>query len=397
MPGFELIDHEERRAVEEVFERGGVLFRRGFEPLRSNVYTVRAFELAFARAFGVKCAHAVTSGTAAIKVGLKALGIQPGDEVITQAFTFVATAEAILDCGAIPILTEIDETLTMDPEDLRAKLSPRTKAVIPVHMLGAPARLQEILCLAEAHGVPVLEDAAQACGGRYRGACLGTLGTLGTFSFDFGKTLTTGEGGMIVTNDAALYERARAYSDHGHDDNPTRPRGEDTRSTYGFNYRMMELQGAIGLVQLRKLDGALKRQQERKQRLKDALRDLPSVRFRPCADEAGETGEALVFFLPDPQTAQAVARELFKQGIRFRILPEALAWHFAGTWDHMLAGVTPYQGIPLHERWPNSERILRSAIALPILLKMDEPQLQSMIDTLRRVLEQAQRSLIGRS
>jgi len=295
MPGFELIDHQERLAVNEVFDNGGILFSVGFEGLRNGSYKVRDFEGAFSQKLGIKHAHAVTSGTAALKVGLKALGIGRGDEVITQCFTFVATVEAILECGAIPILTEINRTLSMDPDDLTIKLTPKTKAIIPVHMLGAACQMNEIVQIAKDRQIPVLEDTAQACGGKYREKFLGTLGKVGTFSFDFGKTLTTGEGGMVVTDDEQTYLRVRAYSDHGHENNPDLPRGEDTRRFPGFNHRMMELQGAIGLVQLGKLDFILKIQRENKRKIREALRDIQFIRFREFGDEGGRLARSQAY------------------------------------------------------------------------------------------------------
>lgn len=387
MPGFELIDERERAAVNEVFDRGGVFFRHGFDAMRKHVFKVREFEDAFAAAMGVRYAQSVTSGTAALKVGLKALGIRPGDEVVTQAHTFVATVEAIQECGAVPIITDIDWSLNMDPGDLARRITPRTRAIVPVHMLGVPARMDEILRIAGEAGIPVLEDTAQGLGGQYRGKALGTLGTVGTFSFDHGKVLTTGEGGMVVTNDEQLFLRARAYHDHGHESNPKFPRGEDTRQEGGFNYRMMELQGAIGLVQLSKLPHALERQRANKAQIKQALAQLPGIRFRELPDGQGDAGDCLVFFLDTPEAARTVAADLAKDGIGFKNLPGAVDWHFAGTWDHLLKGHPVYGSGPASQFWPESERILRSAIALPIMVRMEPAQIEKIIATVTRVLE----------
>lgn len=168
------------------------------------MYKVREFEQAFAKYTGAAHAQAVTSGTAALKVALTALGIGIGDEVITQGFTFVATWEAILDVGAVPVFTEVDQTLNMDPTDLEKKITSKTRAIIPVHMLGAPARMKEIKEIADKYGIHILEDTAQATGARLNGQHLGTFGHFGTFSFDSVKTMTTGEGGMVITNDEEL-------------------------------------------------------------------------------------------------------------------------------------------------------------------------------------------------
>ena len=337
----------------------------------------REFEAAFADKLGANHALAVTSGTAALKVALTALGIGAGDEVITQCHTFVATVEAIIDTGATPVITEIDETLNMDPKDLEAKITSRTKCVIPVHMLGVPARMQEIMNIADTGGVPVLEDTAQALGGSYRSKYLGTIGKVGTFSFDHGKLLTTGEGGMIITDDEKLYLKARAYHDHGHESNPAFPRGQDTRSFAGFNFRMNELQGAIGLAQLNKIDYAIERQRANKARIKSALKSFKNLQFRELPDENGDAGDTLAFFCDDQEKAAQTVRALQHEGLGTKNLPDALSWHFSGTWDHMLENVSNY--------WKKSEHLLRRAIAIPIKIRMDD-EIELTVDKLRRAL-----------
>jgi 8-amino-3,8-dideoxy-alpha-D-manno-octulosonate transaminase len=253
MPGYEVIGEQEKQEILEVLSRK-VLFRYGFDDQRQGVFKVRNFEKEFADYCGVKHALAVSSGTAALRVALAALGISPGDEVITQGFTFVATWETILDAGAIPVFAEIDDTLCLDPDDVARRITSRTKAILPVHMCGSMARIEEIARVAEKSRIPVIEDTAQSCGGKWNGRALGSFGSMGTFSFDAVKTITTGEGGMVVTNDEDLYIRASEYHDHGHDHNHTVPRGLEKRNFIGVNYRMMELQGALGLAQLHKLD-----------------------------------------------------------------------------------------------------------------------------------------------
>jgi 8-amino-3,8-dideoxy-alpha-D-manno-octulosonate transaminase len=354
--------------------------------MRKRIFKVAEFEEEFARAFGVRYAQAVTSGTAALKVALFALGIRPGDEVITQCHTFVATVEAILDLGATPVITEVDRTLNMDPRDLERKITDRTRAIIPVHMLGAPARMDEITKTAGRTNIPLLEDAAQAPGGEYHGRKLGTFGAAGAFSFDFGKVITTGEGGMIITDDERIYLRCREYADHGHEYNPALPRGDDTRSTWGFNFKMMEIQGAVGLAQLGKLDHALGRQRENKKRLKEGIGDLSGIEFREIADPAGDIGDTLVFFLKDAGTAQRFAQNLRKRGMGTKNLPDAIKWHFAGTWDHMLARAGPYQGRDLMGCWPESRDLLQRAIALPVFIKMTDEQITGAVRNIEGAL-----------
>jgi 8-amino-3,8-dideoxy-alpha-D-manno-octulosonate transaminase len=247
MAGAELMGKEEIKEVMDVMETG-VLMRYGFEKERKGIFKVREFEETFAKYCGAQYALGVTSGSAALKVALTALDVGPGDEVIVPAFTFLATYEAVLEVGAIPVVADIDDSLNMDPDDMAKRITPFTKAVIPVHMCGAPARIERIVAAANARNLLVLEDNAQACGGSYKGKKLGTFGHMGIFSFDYYKTITTGEGGMILTDSPDLYNRADWYHDHGHDHNPNVSRAMEGRTILGFNYRMNELQGALGLA-----------------------------------------------------------------------------------------------------------------------------------------------------
>lgn len=335
MPGFELIGDEEFQEIKEIFDKSRILFRHSFDQLRNGVYKVRDFEQAFAKRMNINYSLAVTSGTVALRVALAALGVGRGDEVITQSFTFVATVEAIIESGATPIITEIDDTLNMNPDDLQKKINSRTKAIIVVHMLGTPARLEQILPIARKSGLAVIEDTAWGCGGSLNGKPLGTIGDIGTFSFDFAKTMTTGEGGMLVTHNRHLYEKAAAYHDHGHENNPNLPRWEDSRSGSGFNYRMSELQGAVGLAQLRKLDQVVGAQRRNRDAILQAIQDLPNLQPRSEPAGANGTADALVFIVKDNLAARSCREALLKSGIGTKILPEAITWHFAGTWNHM--------------------------------------------------------------
>src|SRR3989338_1011891 len=384
MPGYELIGKEERDAVVEVFDKyGGGFFKHGFYTLRKGSYKVAEFENAFAKYIGARHAQAVTSGTAALKVALEALGVRQGDEVITQSFTFVATVEAIIECGAIPILTDVDGTLNMDPSDLEKKISKKTKAIIPVHMYGAPCDMDRIMKIAKKYNLLVLEDTAQAVGGAYKGKKLGAIGDIGSFSFDFGKALTTGEGGMVVTNNKDIYLRAREYADHGHENNPAFPRGEDTRRRRGFNYRMMELQAAIGIVQLGKLDYAINKQKENKKKIKDAIRDVNGFKFRAFTDEKGETADTLVLIFEDIAKAREAVTRIKEKGLGTKNLPDAFNWHFAGTWDHIFSELDYYKGGSWKTLWKKSEDLLRRTVALPININMQDTEIDKRIDAIR--------------
>jgi len=371
MPGYELIGEEERAEVEDVFRHGGVLFRHGFVELRKNCYKVQQFEGEFASHMGAKYALAVTSGTAALRVALAALGIGIGDEVITQSFTFVATVEGIIESRAIPVCAEVDHTLNLDPEDLRRRITPRTKAVIVVHMLGSPAKLCEIAAICHEYNLILIEDTAWGCGGSLLGRPLGTWGDVGTFSFDFAKTMTTGEGGMILFRDESVWKKASAWHDHGHENNPAVPRWEDTRASSGFNYRMMELQGAVGLAQLRKLPAIVTAQRANQDRLWQTILDLPGIARREAPQGSYETADALVFFVDSNSVAQRCREELLRVGLATKILPEAYTWHFAGTWVHMPELVMAHKD-SLETSFPQSQAILSRAVSIPVGVNLPE-------------------------
>ncbi len=390
MPGFEVFGEEEKKEIAEVLDTG-VLFRYEFPEERRGIYKVRRFEEEFARYCGVKYAQAVTSGTAALKVALVAMGVGPGDEVITQGFTFVATWEAIFDVGAVPVFAEVDETLNMDPADLEKKISPATRAIIPVHMLGGPARIEEIKAVAERYGIPVLEDTAQAPGAGINGRKCGSFGLCGTFSFDPVKTMTTGEGGMIVTDDEDLWRKMSEYQDHGHDHvaNPG-GRGGEGRSFIGFNYRMMELQGAIGLAQLAKLDGIVESQRRNKEALRQVVSRLPGVRFRTIVDPAGDNASFLAFFLPDAATAQKVNGVLGNNGAGAVYFADN-TWHYYPKWEHLLAGSTlATSGWPFKEAdgrrrvqydpraLPQSAAIMDRLLVYPVPIKLSDERLEQI-------------------
>ncbi|MDO9041296.1 MAG: DegT/DnrJ/EryC1/StrS family aminotransferase [Desulfocapsaceae bacterium] len=397
MPGYEIFGAEEKKEIMDVLDTG-VLFRYEFGAQRKGVYKVLEFEKQFAAYCGTSYGQAVTSGTVALKVALAALGVGPGDEVITQGFTFVATWEAILDVGAIPVFTEIDATLNMDPVDLEKKITAKTRCIIPVHMLGAQARIQEIVTIAKKHGIPVLEDTAQAAGGRINGQHLGTFGDCGTFSFDAVKTMTTGEGGMIITADEKMWRTMSEYHDHGHDHvvNPG-ARGGEGRRFIGFNYRMMELQGAIGLAQLAKLDSMIAAQKKTKAALKEAASAIPGVQFRHLVDEAGDSATFFCFSLESREYCQRVNKVLGENKAGAINFGEN-TWHFYPRWEHLLAGSTVAKsGWPFFEpggkrrviydpqSLPVSAELIGRTLVYPIPVKMADERLAEM----RAALQQA--------
>ncbi len=384
MPGFEVIGKEEQSEVNSVFASGGILFRHGFDQLRNGCYKVKDFERNFAEIMGAPYALAVSSGTAALRVALAALELKAGDEVITQSFTFVATVEAIIESKAVPVCAEIDETLNMDPNDLIKRITPKTKAVIAVHMLGTPSRLVEIKKICDERGLALIEDTAWGCGGSLANTKLGTWGRMGTFSFDFAKTITTGEGGMILFKNEEDFKKAAAWHDHGHENNPKLPRWEDSRSSSGFNFRMSELQAAVGLAQLKKLQTVVDAQRKNKDLIWKLISEVKGIEARRAPTNAYETSDALVFFVPSNEIAKGCRKALVEAGLATKILPEAVTWHFAGTWVHMPELVAAHGG-DLKSAFPKSQELLSRAVSLPIRVNMAENEPLKILEALRKV------------
>lgn len=311
-PGMELIGEEEIQEVLEVL-RGGYLFRYGVatgagaDPrFKGKVYQC---EQEIARHAGVRYSVAVNSGTSALLAALVGLGIGPGDEVIVPGFTYIASISSIVYSKAVPVLAEIDQTFNLDPEDVKAKITRHTRAIMPVHMMGNPARLDELQKVAGAHGIPILEDCAQAFGASYKGRAVGSIGKAGTYSFNVYKTITSGDGGMVLTDDEEVYRRAFAFHDQGH--SPLRTGVEvGERPFFGLDFRYTELQAAVLIAQFRKLPGLLERLRANKQRYKELISDLPGLEFREITDQLGECATMLTLILPSAPIAQRLASEL---------------------------------------------------------------------------------------
>ena len=384
MPGFELVGQEELESIQEIFADGGILFRHGFDTMRNGRYRVIEFERAFADRLGAKHALAVTSGTAALKVALKALGVGPGDEVITQSFTFIATAEAIADVGAKPVVVNIDDSLNMDAGELEGAITKRTRAILPVHMLGVAADMDAITSIARSFNLPILEDNCESLGAEWDGKQLGTGGTACAYSLDFGKVITTGEGGMVTTDDEEIYKLAKEYHDHGHESNPSLPRGRDTRRIFGFNYRMTELQAAVGLAQVRKLDFIVETNRRNYARLQEGLRDISSLNFRTIPAKCKPLCDTFIFELPSAELAQKFVQRMGEKGLGTKNVPDAIEWHFAGYWDHLFANY----GMSKVELWqsllPSQQRLAR-CVSLPVMVKHTPEQIDENVSKLREI------------
>ena len=361
MPGFELIDKKEKDAVNKIFDDGGILFAHGFDNIRKNFH-IREFEKEVSDSFNCNHALAVSSGTAAIKIGLKSLGVKPGDEVITQAFNFIATIEAILDCGAVPIISNVNSTLNMDPVDCEALINEKTKVLLPVHMLGVPCEMESIMVLAKKYNLKVLEDNCESIGARYNEKFLGTIGDLGALSFDFGKIITTGEGGMIITNEYKLDKYSREYHDHGHENNPDLPRGKDSKTNYGFNYRMTEMQAAVGKVQLKRLSYILSQNKIRYQILEENLGSIFNIRKIPKGSDPNY--DTFIFFTESKADKNKYLKILNDEGIGTKNLPDAMEWHCTAFWNHALDSKQIHRSM-------KTKDLLDKAIAIPIWLRKD--------------------------
>jgi len=333
------VSSEGQAAIKTILEReknppSSPLFRYYNE--RSKV---QQLEKEFAAKLNSKYALAVNSGTSSLVAALVAAEVGPGTEVIVPAYTFFASVSAIVVAKGVPVITEIDESLCLDPSAVEKNITPRTKAILVVHMLGYPAKMDELKAIAKKHHLYLIEDTAQACGGTYKGQSLGTWGDLGCFSFDAYKVMATGEGGMVTANDEWLYTRAQSYHDTAACWRPDRYARERKEGELfcGENYRMSEMSGAIGLAQLRKLDWINESCRKIYQQLKSEIK-LPScAKWIEPNDEKGICGYKLgVLFDTVENAKKAIEAGPGLGGIAGGGTQGARDWHFYWYWEHIL-------------------------------------------------------------
>jgi 8-amino-3,8-dideoxy-alpha-D-manno-octulosonate transaminase len=343
----------------------------------------------------VEYCHLCSNGTAALCIALAASGIGAGDEIIVPPFTFVATIEAVLAAGAIPVFSDIDDTLCIDPQSLESVITPRTKAVLPVHMCGAMAHIEEIKKFCDQRGLVMIEDACQSVGGTFNGKSLGTFGQMGCLSFDAVKTITCGEGGAVVTDDRNLYTLADAYADHGHD-HMGKDRGLEDHFILGNNFRISELNAAVGLAQLKKLDFILEKQKVHKKAIKDALAQFPEIGFRKIPDPQGDSATFLSFFLPDESLARAASTSLADAGVDACFYWYDNNWHYIRQWDHFKAlksparlPITLIKGRPNYEKiqLPKSDGIMKRTVSMLIKLSWTADELSQRIEKITKVFQ----------
>ena len=359
-PGWYLIGEEEKREVEEVLETGYV-YRYGTADNPNFKRKVFTLQQEFAKTIGVKHCVAVSGGTGALMASFVALGLGPRDEVLIPGYTFVASIGAALLVGATPVLTEMDESFTMDPVDLENKITAKTKAIMPVHILGNPCDMDPIMEIARKHNLFVIEDCCQALGAGYKGKKLGSFGDTGAFSLNAFKTITSGCGGLLTTNDTTLYERVFGFQDQGHS-----PRDMKTQrkkqALIGMNLQMNELTGAFALGQLRKLDKILSILKDKKTRFKDAIiaGGIQDMEFRKIND-LDECHTLLVVIFPEAGFTSQIADALGTTTV------QESGWHVYSNMDQILnytdaAGNKPYN----KDMLPRTDDLLNRSIALSV-------------------------------
>lgn len=394
MPGFELFGEEERKEVNEVLETG-ILMRYGFDGVRKDRWKAKSFERSFSTRMGIAHTQLVSSGTAALTVALASAGIGAGDEVIMPTFTFVASFEAILSVGAVPILVDVDDTLTLAPEAVEAAIGPKTKCVMPVHMCGAMADIDRLKAICEKHNLIFLEDACQALGAIYKGKAVGTHGDLGCFSFDFVKTITCGEGGAVVTDNAKYAKHADHYQDHGHD-HIGKDRGAEGHPFLGYNYRISELNAAVGVAQLRKLDRILEIQKKNYTQLKTTLASFDDIGFRRIP-EGGEGNYSFIdFFLPTTELAEKAQKSLTEHGVDGCFYWFKNNWHYINGWGHLKDRVTlgklpdevekQMQDLNSSD-FSKSDAIIGRTVSMLIKLSWSDEELKERSENIRKALQ----------
>lgn len=333
MPGTELFGAEERKEVNDVLETG-ILFRYGHDVQRNGHWKAKEFEAEVKKITGAKYAHAMSSGSTAVATALAAAGIGAGDEVIVPPFTFIATIEAVLFVGALPVFAEVDETLCLSADGIRKAITTKTKGVCLVHMCGGMADMDSIMQVVNEHKLILVEDAGQAFASSYKGTYTGLFGKAGSYSFDFFKIATAGEGGVLVTNDEETYKIADCYSDHGHNHIGAK-RGMEQHPVLGFNYRIGELNAAVGVAQTRRVPQIREVNRKYKQMLTELLSKTPGIGFATIADPKGDSATFLNILMETPEAAQATVNEFNNSGVAGFDYWFLNMYHFINQWDHI--------------------------------------------------------------
>lgn len=389
-----------RKIIENEKDLKGPHLFRYYNPRPSKV---AAAEKAMKELIGTKYCMAANSCTSALVAAYRSLGIGMGDEVIVPAYTFFATSATVAASNAIPVIVDVDESLCMDAEAVEKAVTKRTKAIVPVHMRGAPAQMDAIMDVADKHGIPVIEDVAQAAGGSFNGRMLGSIGTIGCFSFDYYKIIVSGEGGFYTTDNERLYTRALNWHDCAACWRPDRfgPERENEDLFCGENYRMSELEGAVAIAQIRKAKDIVSRHRAAKKKIKNAIEKFPGLEFRKLTDQAGDTGICLIIFLPDADRTRKILAAFQAEGIPCGGIYDSKVrdWHIYNYWEHILQYKSvsgdrlPWSGVPENElpkyskdMCPKSLELLSRAILIDIDYNLGDDDCEQITAAVNKVL-----------
>jgi 8-amino-3,8-dideoxy-alpha-D-manno-octulosonate transaminase len=380
-PGGMEVGQEELEALRRVIESKN-LFR--YYGVGEGPDEVLSFEREFAEHMGSKHALCVNAGSSALICALIGAGVGEGDEVIVPAYTWNATPNAVLASRALPVLAEVDESLTLDPADVERRITPRTRAILPVHMRGAPAAMDELAALAKKHDLALIEDVCQAAGATYRGRRLGTFGDAGAFSLQFNKIITTGEGGVLITDRDDLLDLALDVHDCA---NSVR-RGVGLPKFAGYNFRASELTGAMARVQLSRLDGLLQRMRANHARLSAEINGLPGLALRRANCDDGDAGIALIAFADNAACAAEAAAALNAEGVlAMRIYdPDTPDLHIYPFWAPVLAAIEA-DGRPAPD-CPRTLELVERSIHIDVSPLCEEQDLDEIAFAFEKVAKQ---------
>ncbi len=357
-PGAYWIGEEEKNEVLDVLEHK-YPFRYGDlnDPhYQRKVYT---FEREFAAFTGAKYCTATSSGTSTLLIALKAAGVKAGDEVIIPTYGFIASYGSVVFLGAVPVLAEINDSFCLDPDDMEKRITSKTKAIMPVHVIGNPCAMDAIMDIANKKGIPVIEDCCQACGATYKGTHVGNFGAFGGFSLNIFKTITAGDGGMLITNKSEHFEFAFSMTDQGYKKNDASVQIVPP-SIFGFNFRMNELTGAFALAQLRKLPQIMTTLRTKKQKFKSAIDGIPGMRFRTLNDPAGECATVLTVTFDTREKAARVADKLQT------VTVDNTGWHVYLNMDHLIRHLQSMGQPCSNMDFPRTEDLMKRSINLSV-------------------------------
>ncbi|MBL7893507.1 MAG: DegT/DnrJ/EryC1/StrS family aminotransferase [Bacteroidia bacterium] len=385
MPGTELFGEEERKEVNDVMQTG-ILMRYTHDQQRNNHWKARDFETEVKKITGAKYAHAASSGSTALATALASAGIGAGDEVIVPPFTFIASVEAVLFVGALPVFADIDETLCLSADGIKKAITSKTKAICLVHMCGGMADMDGIIDICTKNNLILVEDAGQAFAASYKGKSVGLFGKAGAYSFDFFKIATAGEGGVLVTDDERVYKHAETYSDHGHT-HIGNNRGMEQHPIIGFNYRISELNAAVGVAQTRKVPAILEKNRFNKKILMAELSKTSGISFSKLPDPAGDSATFLNILLPDTEAAKRTVGELNAAGVGGFNYWFTNMYHFINQWDHLkemrTASKLPVQVLGAPQNYatmqlPKSQEVVGRLISFGIRCTWTEQEMKTL-------------------